>query len=364
METPQKGTPPPPCAITPGNRPGNRLHYPIMEKRKLGQTDMEISVVGFGGIPIQGLSASDAERVLLHALDSGINFFDSARAYTDSEEKMGRALHAHRGRVYIASKALSRNARKMRGELEASLRNLRTGMIDLYQVHSVGSLEELERILAPGGAYEALAQARDEGKIRWIGVTGHSRPVLLKAVLTGLFDTVQLPFNPIENEWEEEVLPAARKARIGTIGMKPVAGGAIRNVGASIRLSLTRGIDVSIPGMDSTRQVDENAAVGEDLRAPTKEELAALQKEKELWGEKFCRRCAYCMPCPEGLNIPFLLLIEGYYSRYELHDWARERLQALSKNFNDCIACGKCLEKCPYELPIPDLMKDAATRVV
>jgi predicted aldo/keto reductase-like oxidoreductase len=335
-----------------------------METRKLGRTDLEISVVGFGGIPIQGLPAREAELVLLRALDRGINFFDSARAYTDSEEKMGRALHAHRGRIHLASKALSRGARGMRGELEASLRNLRTDMIDLYQVHSVGSLEELERILAPGGAYEALAKARDEGKVRWIGVTGHSRPVLFKAVETGLFDTVQLPFNPIENEWEEDVLPAARKAGLGTIGMKPVAGGALRNVGASIRFALTRGIDVSIPGMDSVEQVDENASIGEGLRAPTGEELAALQQEKNLWGGKFCRRCAYCLPCPEGLNIPFLLLIEGYYTRYELHDWARERLEALPKTFGDCTACGECLEKCPYDLPIPDLMKEAAARVV
>ena len=325
---------------------------------------MEVSAVGFGGIPIQGLTAAEAEQVLLRALERGINFFDSARAYTDSEEKMGRALHARRDGIYLASKALSRSADGMRRELETSLRNLRTGMIDLYQVHSVGSLEELERILAPGGAYEALARAKEEGKIRWIGVTGHSRPVLFKAVETELFDTVQLPFNPIENEWEEDVLPAARKAGMGTIGMKPVAGGAIRNVGASIRFSLTRGIDVSIPGMDSVSQVDQNASIGEDLRPPTGDELAALQEEKELWGDKFCRRCAYCMPCPEGLNIPFLLLIEGYYTRYELHDWARERLQALPKTFSDCTACGECIEKCPYDLPIPDLMKDAMTRVI
>jgi predicted aldo/keto reductase-like oxidoreductase len=335
-----------------------------MEKRKLGRTDIEASVVGFGGIPIQGLASTEAERLLLHALDRGINFFDSARAYTDSEEKMGRALHAHRDSIYLASKALSRTSSGMRKELEKSLGNLRTGMIDLYQVHSVGSLGDLEKTLAPGGAYEALARARDEGKVRWIGVTGHSRPVLFKAIETGLFDTVQLPFNPIENEWEEKVLPAAREERMGTIGMKPVAGGAIRNVGASIRFSLTRGIDVSIPGMDSPAQVDENVRVGEELGPPTAEELAALREERELWGERFCRRCAYCMPCPEGLNIPFLLLIEGYYTRYELHDWARERLQALSKTYGDCTACGECLEKCPYDLPIPDLMKDAVTRVV
>ena len=175
---------------------------------------------------------------------------------------------------------------------------------------------------------------------------------------------MQLPFNPIESEWEEDVLPAAREAGMGTIGMKPVAGGAIRNIGESLRFSLTRGIDISIPGMDSVSQVDENTAAGEELRAPSKEELAALEGEKELWGEKFCRRCAYCMPCPQGLNIPFLLLIEGYYTRYELHDWARERLGALSKTYSDCTACGECIEKCPYDLPIPDLMKEAETRVV
>lgn len=325
---------------------------------------MKISVVGFGGIPIQGVSTSGAERILHHALDRGINFFDNARAYTDSEEKMGRALAGRREGIYLASKALSRTADSMTGELETSLRNLKTDCIDLYQVHSVGSIEQLEKVLAPGGAYEALSKAREAGKVRWIGVTGHSRPILFKAVETGLFDTVQLPFNPIEDEWEQDVLPAANAAGMGTIGMKPLAGGAIRNVPAAIRFSLTRGIDVSIPGMDSIEQVDENASAGDGLVPPSEDELAALQQEKELWGEKFCRRCAYCMPCPEGLNIPFLLLIDAYYTRYELKGWAKERLASLPKAYKDCTACGECLERCPYNLPIPDMMSEAGERVV
>ena len=335
-----------------------------MDTRKLGKTEMEVSVIGFGGIPLQGISTAEAERVLHHALDKGINFFDSARAYTDSEKKMGKALSGRRDGIYLASKALSRTAASMTAELETSLKNLNVDCIDLYQVHSVGSLELLEKILAPGGAYEALTKAREAGKIRWIGVTGHSRPILYKAVETGLFDTVQLPFNPIEDEWEQDVLPAARNAGMGTIGMKPVAGGAIRNVRAAIRFSLTRGIDLSIPGMDSIEQVDENSSAGEGLAPPGEEELVALQQEKELWGEKFCRRCSYCMPCPEGLNIPFLLLIDGYYTRYKLKDWAKERLAALPKNYNDCTACGECLEKCPYNLPIPDMMSEAGERVI
>jgi predicted aldo/keto reductase-like oxidoreductase len=335
-----------------------------MERRRLGRTDMEIAVVGFGGIPIQGITFAEAERVLLHALERGVNFYDSARTYTNSEEKIGRALARHRDRIFLSSKALSRGGDEITAELEISLRNLRTDLIDLYQVHSVGSLEQLEQILASGGAYEALIQAREAGKIRWIGITGHSREVLREAIERGLFDTIQFPYNPIETEWEEVVLPAAKKANMGIIGMKPLAGGALRNAKAALRFELTRGIDIAIPGMDSIIQVDENIDAAADLRELSDEELRALRDEKELWGEKFCRRCAYCMPCPNGLNIPFLLLIEGYYSRYELKDWARERLGVLAKTYENCAACGECLDKCPYHLPIPDLMERAAKKVI
>jgi predicted aldo/keto reductase-like oxidoreductase len=334
-----------------------------MQKRIIGHTDMNVSAVGFGGIPIQGATFEEADRIFAKALELGITFFDTARAYTDSEEKMGRALASSRDRIVLASKALSRTAPSLAREIETSLRNLRTGMIDLYQIHSVGSIAELERVLAPGGAYEALLEARAAGKIRWLGITGHSRDVMLEAIGTGRFDTVQFPFNPIETEWEDEVIPAARKAGIGTICMKPFAGGAIANHAAALRFELTRGMDVVIPGMDSIAQVEENAAAGGTITAPADAELAALEGERTRWGEKFCRRCGYCMPCPNGLNIPFLFLIEGYYSRYELKDWARARLAALEKKFADCKACGECLAKCPYGLPIPDMMKDASTRV-
>ncbi|MBN1884269.1 MAG: aldo/keto reductase [Candidatus Krumholzibacteriota bacterium] len=335
-----------------------------MKTRRLGRTDIDAAVVGFGGIPIQGLSADEAETVLLRALDRGVNFFDTARGYTDSEEKMGRALAPHRDRIFLSTKAMSRTAEAMRGELETSLRRLRTDMIDLYQLHAVGSLEVLETVLGPGGALETLERAREEGKIRWIGVTGHSRPVLLEAVETDRFDTVQLPFNPIETEWSEDVLPAAAARRVGTIGMKPVAGGALRNVAASLRFILSGGIDVAIPGMDAVEQVDENCAAADPLLEPNEEELAALADERALWGEKFCRRCGYCMPCPNELNIPFLLLIEAYYVRYGLTDWALARLAGLEKRYADCTGCGACVEKCPYLLPIPELMERAAKTVV
>ncbi|MDD3643285.1 MAG: aldo/keto reductase [Candidatus Krumholzibacteria bacterium] len=330
-----------------------------MKRRILGRTDIEAAAVGFGGIPIQGLTAGEAERVLLHAADCGIDFFDSARGYTDSEEKIGRALAARRDTIFLSSKALSRDSDGMRKEIETSLRNLRTGMIDLYQCHSVDSIDQLERILGPGGAWEALAVAREEGFVRWIGLTSHSREVTAAALRTGRFDTIQVPFNAIETEWGQAVLPAAHDARIGTIGMKPLAGGALSSGEAALRFALAGGIDIAIPGMDAIEQVTENIRAG-DLAGPTDEHTALLDGEREAWGGLFCRRCRYCLPCPEGLNIPFLLLLEGYHSRYGLTEWAVARLSTQEKRFSACTACGACLERCPYHLPIPDLMKRAA----
>jgi len=319
--------------------------------------------VGFGGIPIQRLSFEESEKVLLRAVEKGIDFFDTARGYTDSEKKMGAALSAHRDRIWLASKAMSRDRRGMRLELETSLRNLRTEKIDLYQLHSVGEIDILDKVMGSGGALETLIKAREEGKIDLIGITGHSRPVLLEAVKRGGFDTVQLPFNPIENEWEKDVIPAAKEKGMGIIGMKPVAGGAIRNVSESIRYTLGNGIDISIPGMDTVEQVDKNAATGAMPLELTGDERSRLEEEKETWKGKFCRRCGYCLPCPEGLHIPFLLLIEAYYTRYGLKDWALSRLGKLDKKYADCTACGECVERCPYDLPVPELMEKADRKV-
>ncbi len=330
-----------------------------METCILGRTGLTVSVIGFGGIPIQRLDATAAERVLHGALDSGITFIDTARGYTDSEEKIGRALSGRRGEFVLASKAMSRDSAGMTAELETSLRHLRTDRIDLYQLHAIGSEAQLERVLADGGAYEALARARDKGQVRHIGVTGHSRQMLLKAIATGMFDTVQHPFNPIEQEWREDVIPAARQAGLGLIAMKPVAGGAIRNVPAALRFELAGGMDAVIPGMDSIEQVRQNAAVGEELRPPSAREMEALEADRAFWGDRFCRRWGYCMPCPNGLQIPMLLLLQGYHERYGLQDWANERLEGLEKSYEDCQACGLCVERCPYQLPIPDLLRQA-----
>lgn len=335
-----------------------------MKKRILGRTGLEVSVIGFGGIPIQGLSKPNAERVVRAALDAGINFIDSARGYTDSEIKIGGALGGRRDEVLLASKSMARSEVDMERDVETSLSNMGTDVIDLYQVHNPGDDAQLDAVIGPGGAYEALVRARDAGKIRFIGITGHSRSVLGRAVETGLFDTVQHPCNPLETAWLDDVHPAAKAAGLGTICMKPIAGGAFRDGAAAMRFSLGAGMDVLIPGMDTVEQVEENARVGRGPLEPTEEDLAQITAQKERWKGAFCRRCGYCMPCGSGLNIPFLFLIEAYYTRYGLKGWALDRLAGLDRKYADCVACGECVSRCPYDLDIPGMMKAAVDTVV
>ncbi len=323
-----------------------------------------MSVIGFGGIPIQGVDAGEAGRVVRAALEEGITLFDSARVYTDSEEKLGRALQGRRREVVLATKSMARDRAGMAREIETSLAALRTDCIDLYQVHNPGSEEQLTQVLAPGGALEALEAARAQGKVRFVGLTGHSRPLLARALGCGRFDTVQLPFSPLESEACGDVLPAARAAGAGVLAMKPLGGGALGKLPrAALRRGLELGVDVVLAGMDGVEQVRENAAAGRAEGPLGAAELEALEAECARWAGEFCRRCGYCKPCPNGLDIPFLLLIEAYYTRYELEDWARARLAALSKRFTDCQACGQCTERCPYSLPVPELMARAAERV-
>lgn len=325
----------------------------------LGKTCLNVNPIGFGGIPIQRLSPNESDKVIKKALDLGINFFDTSRVYTDSEEKLGRVFaHFPRDRFIIASKTFSRDGKNAAADLETGMKLMNTDYIDLYQCHNISSEEQLAQILAPGGALEALQNARQEGKIRYIGLTGHKPPILKNALDAFEFDTLQVPLNYIEQGCLEELVPYAREKDIGVIAMKPVAGGAFRNVPLSLRFILTHGADVAIPGMDSVEQVMENFAVLDNLKALNKKELAILEKEKEGLEDNFCRRCEYCMPCPEGLPIAFLHILRAYYFRYNLQDWAMERIENLPKSYKDCIQCGKCVEKCPYDLDMPGIFKE------
>lgn len=329
-----------------------------MEYRMLGKTGLKISRMGFGGIPIQKIDAEGTKRVLRKLLAQGVNFIDTARAYTVSEEYLGYALEGVRDQFVLASKTYSRSKEAAAADIETSLRNLRTDYIELYQIHNP-SAAELAIVQTPDGALAALQEAKAAGKIGHIGITLHSKELFEQALELDWVETIMFPYNIVETQAQELIAKCARK-NIGFIAMKPLAGGAIDNATLALRfITANPNVTVVIPGMAAEEEVDENIAACADASALTQEELEGMEKIREFLGTQFCRRCNYCAPCNVGIPIPAVFLMEGYYSRYGLQDWAKERYAALPKKASDCVQCGACESRCPYDLPIRDMMKKA-----
>lgn len=328
-----------------------------MNYRLLGKTGLKISVIGFGGIPIQRGTAEEAAKALVLAKKQGINFIDTARAYTVSEEYIGRAVEKEREDWIIATKSMARSKEDMANDINISLGNLRTDYLDLYQIHNLKTDEELERVLAPDGAYQALLEAQDKGIIRHIGVTAHSLEVLKKALETKKFASIMYPYNIVENQGEE-IFARAKELETGVIAMKPLAGGALDEVKLALRFILANeNVTTAIPGMGNEKEVEENAAIANNLTALTREETARISELVKELGTKFCRRCGYCGPCPEGIDIPTMFLLQGYKERYNLGQWSEERYKAMPARAKDCVECGTCETKCPYDLPIREMLK-------
>jgi predicted aldo/keto reductase-like oxidoreductase len=323
----------------------------------LGATGLKIMRMGMGGIPIQRLSVQQSDRLLENAVAAGINFFDTARIYTDSESKFGRILSRHRDQVVIASKSFSREAAAILRDIDSSLGQLQTDHIDIYQCHNIANENDLAKALADDGAVAGLLKAKEQGKILHIGLSGHKPRIVKKALSLFPFATIQVPCNFIETDALADLVPLAKKQQVGVIAMKPVGGGNIREIALNFRFVFGQGIDVAIPGMDSEKQIAENVAALENLVPLTLEETARLQKEKDRLGDRFCRRCEYCMPCPQGLPISFLHVLKNYYFLYDLKDWVWERIDSLAKTYKDCAACGECVNKCPYHLNMPEIFR-------
>jgi len=329
----------------------------LAKEVRLGATGLKVMRMGMGGIPIQRLSTGQADRLLEKAVAAGVNFFDTARIYTDSESKFGRILSRHRGQVIIASKSFSRDAASILRDIDSSLQQLQTDYIDIYQCHNIASENDLSKALADDGAVSGLVKAQEMGKIRHIGLSGHKPHMVQKALSLFPFATIQIPCNFMETDSLAELIPLAKERQVGVIAMKPIGGGNIREINLNFRFIFSQGIDVAIPGMDSEIQVAENVAALADLSPLTEKEIARLQKEKDRLGAGFCRRCEYCMPCPQGLPIAFLHVLKNYYFLYDLKDWAWERINSLAKTYKDCAACGECVKKCPYHLDMPEIFR-------
>ena len=330
-----------------------------MEYVTLGKTGLRISRIGFGGIPIQRVNAADAAALLDAVQAAGINYIDTARGYTVSEELIGQAIEGRRDKFVLATKSMARDREGMAKDIETSLRNLRTDFIDLYQVHNP-NLSQLEQVCAPGGALEALLEAKAAGKIGHIGLTAHSLVVFAQALKLDWVETFMFPYNIVENQGAE-LMEAARAKGIGFVDMKPLAGGAIEDAALALRyVAANPNVTVVIPGMFRPEEVAQNAAAVDNSAPLSEEELARVAQIRKELGTNFCRRCNYCAPCTAGISIPNVFLFHGYLSRYGLEDWARDRYKGLAVKAEECVECGVCEERCPYQLPIREMLKKAA----
>ena len=327
-----------------------------MEYRTLGKTGLQISRLGFGGIPIQKIDAKGTKVLIDELIGQGVNFIDTARGYTVSEEYLGYALEGVRDRFVLATKSMARTEQDMARDIEISLQNLRTDYIDLYQVHNP-STKDLETVMAAGGALEALQKAKAAGKIGHIGITLHAVELFERALELPWVETIMFPYNIVETQGEELIARLAEK-NIGFICMKPIAGGAIDDAEIAMRFVVSNpNVTVVIPGMADVREITQNVQAVSNTATLSDAEQEKVQAIRAQLGTNFCRRCNYCAPCASGINIPAVFLFEGYYSRYDLKEWAASRYASLSKTASDCIGCGACESRCPYSLPIREMMK-------
>ncbi|KYZ78200.1 aldo/keto reductase [Anaerosporomusa subterranea] len=326
-----------------------------MQYRTLGNSNLAISELGFGGIPILRLPTDEAIRVLRHAYEQGITFYDTANAYQDSEEKIGKAFAGMRDKVVIATKSMKRDATGTTEHINNSLTMMQTDYIDLFQFHQVAQDSAWEQITGPGGALEAVLKAQQAGKVRHIGVTSHSLPMAIKLIQTKLFVTVQFPFNFIENAPSSELHPLAEQLGLGIIGMKPFAGGVIDDAALAFAFLRQYPAVIPIPGFDSVESVDQIVGFYQKPNHLTESDLAKMELYRQELGRQFCRRCEYCQPCPHGVMITPAMgykVLAGRMSAKTAVNFNRQAMESIDK----CIQCGVCLPRCPYNLPIPEIL--------
>ena len=332
-----------------------------MKEIVLGRTGLKVKSMGFGGIPIQRVAEEEAIRVVRRCHELGINYYDTARGYTTSEERIGKALQGVREEVFIATKSHQRTAEGIRNELATSLENLRTNYIDVYQLHNVTNEEQWKQVKDIGGAYEALLDAKDQGLINHIGVTSHNPDLAVEMVRSGLFETIMIPYNYLTTKPAELLLPTAKDLEVGTIIMKPFGGGAFSNANTALKYVLSNpNCDITIPGMLSVAGVEENIKVWNGDHSLTDEEIDLIDRDKKELGDQFCRSCNYCQPCPQDIPISTILRTEMQVLRRM--GWSDRRVDEVKRAkllLDTCIHCGQCESRCPYNLPIQDLLPKA-----
>jgi predicted aldo/keto reductase-like oxidoreductase len=330
-----------------------------MRKNKIGKTDMVVTHLSFGGIRLHNNMPDKAENIVSKALDMGINYIDTARCYGDSEVLIGSVMKNRRSECYLSSKSIRRSKEESAEDVNLSLKNLNTDMIDLYFCHDISREYHYEKVMSDSGTLVALKEAQKAGKIRYIGFSTHRADIALMAIDSGEFDAIMLSINLFDREFIKDVVPYARQTGIGIVGMKPLAGGAFQYPQVALRYSLAQDADVQLVGISHISELEEDFSIADSFKPLTEDEMKKLEDEAKELGKDFCRQCGYCLPCTMDIEIPKVFLYERYAKRYWIGDYAKEQYALLEVKADECTECGKCEEKCPYELPIIEKLKSA-----
>ena len=329
-----------------------------MEKVRFGKTDLIVSKIAFGGIPIQRLSKSEAVGVVRGVIALGINFLDTANGYTDSEEKIGEAIKGlRRDEIVLASKSGARDKKTFVEHLDLSLKRLGTDYVDLYQHHGVSSADDYERLFAEGGVYEAMADAVRAGKIRYPAVSSHSVALAPRIIKEGKFAAIQLPFNFVDDEAAKKAIPLAREYGVGFIAMKPFGGGLLSDAGVAIRYLSQYDSIIPDPGIERLSEMEEIVRIVEAGGGFSEADAEAVERTRAELGARWCHRCNYCQPCPQKIGISTILCLESFIRRMPYHRVKMIAAETLAAA-RTCTECRACVAKCPYDLDIPELIKE------
>lgn len=329
-----------------------------MEQIVLGKTGLKVNRLGFGGIPIQRVGENQAVETVLHAIEKGVNFIDTSRAYTTSERRIGKALRQTDKKVTLASKSQSRTSGKLRKDLDTSLKELKRDYIDLYQAHFVKDEQAYQRVISQGGALEGLIKAREEGLIGHIGITSHSLDLMDRVLDDGLFETIMVCFSFLEPLAQEKIIPKAIEKNIGVIAMKPFSGGIIDNARLALKYVLSQPGIAVIAGVEHKGLFDENWEIFQGSYELDDIESKEIREIQSRYDKNFCRRCDYCQPCPEHIQIQTILSMRSIVKRVGKNilreDWWTKAIEKA----RSCSECEECISRCPYSLPIPELIKE------
>lgn len=325
-----------------------------MKMLTLGRTGLVVPQLAFGALPIQRTTLAGAQRILRKAFDRGIRFFDTARGYSDSEEKIGHTLSGVRGQIVIATKTMAKDAATARKHLEMSLKELRTDYVDIAQLHNPEACPDPNDAHSP---YAALVEARKKGHVRHIGITNHRVTVARQAVQSGLFDTLQFPLSHISSQEDLSLVDLCREQNIGLIAMKALCGGLITNIPAAFAFMRQHDNVLPIWGIQHEYELDEFLHLEANPPELNEELNAAIEADRKDLAASFCRGCGYCLPCQASVPIPMaarmsFLLRRAPWQQFLTPDW-----QEAMRRIKNCTGCRACVSRCPYGLDTPELLK-------